>query len=293
MQVALPITPCEKDEDKVRWDRITIDGKECFMKRNTEPIEFQLNPNNHRLISYTNVANALRNEKLAIDYVRENTSVPVPNIVFYLDEGSRVYLATEVVQGIDMYDIEDPEDEEKVREQLDVYVKELETHRSSKIRGFGTDVCFPTLIDNVEAWFGREAFVEVEDEPFVLCHGDLHPGNVIVDPETMKINAIIDREYAGFYPSIIDPRRYKNHDIQIVHLSDGTLMPRMKHVDMARELIRRYRQEYHLEKKEREGVILWKDGKPKYKASTPSIQLPDPNKVLPGFAVDNFDCQKE
>lgn len=39
---------------------------------------------------------------------------------------------------------------------------------------------------------------EVKD--LVFCHSDLSAHNVIVNPETLKINAIIDWEYAGFFP---------------------------------------------------------------------------------------------
>lgn len=39
---------------------------------------------------------------------------------------------------------------------------------------------------------------EVKD--LVFCHNDLSTYNVIVDPETLKVKAVIDWEYAGFYP---------------------------------------------------------------------------------------------
>lgn len=35
---------------------------------------------------------------------------------------------------------------------------------------------------------------------FVFCHNDLGQHNVIVDPDTLKINAIIDWEFGGFWP---------------------------------------------------------------------------------------------
>lgn len=38
-----------------------------------------------------------------------------------------------------------------------------------------------------------------EKNDLVFCHNDLQASNVIVDPETLKIRAIIDWEYAGFY----------------------------------------------------------------------------------------------
>ena len=40
-----------------------------------------------------------------------------------------------------------------------------------------------------------------ESEDLVFCHNDLSMHNVIVDPATVKIKAIIDWEYAGFFPA--------------------------------------------------------------------------------------------
>ena len=39
-----------------------------------------------------------------------------------------------------------------------------------------------------------------ETQDLVFCHNDLSANNVIVDPDTLKIAAIVDWEYAGFYP---------------------------------------------------------------------------------------------
>jgi len=41
------------------------------------------------------------------------------------------------------------------------------------------------------------------------CHNDLSTNNVIVDPETLKVNAIIDWEYAGFYPEQFEGKFFK------------------------------------------------------------------------------------
>ncbi len=37
-------------------------------------------------------------------------------------------------------------------------------------------------------------------EDLVFCHNDLSTHNVIVDPATLKVRAIIDWEYSGYYP---------------------------------------------------------------------------------------------
>lgn len=46
-------------------------------------------------------------------------------------------------------------------------------------------------------------------ETLVFCHNDLSPYNVIVDPATLKIKAIIDWEYAGCFPPEFDKPYYK------------------------------------------------------------------------------------
>ena len=43
----------------------------------------------------------------------------------------------------------------------------------------------------------------------MLCHNDLSQYNVLVDEETLKITAIIDWEYAGFYPKEFEGAFYK------------------------------------------------------------------------------------
>ncbi|KAM5436619.1 hypothetical protein McanMca71_001737 [Microsporum canis] len=49
----------------------------------------------------------------------------------------------------------------------------------------------------------------LESEALVFCHNDLSTNNVIVDPETLKVRAIIDWEYAGFYPEEFEGMFYR------------------------------------------------------------------------------------
>lgn len=43
-----------------------------------------------------------------------------------------------------------------------------------------------------------------KERRFVLCHDDLSQHNMVVDPQTLKIRAILDWEYAGFYPGYFE-----------------------------------------------------------------------------------------
>jgi hypothetical protein len=40
-----------------------------------------------------------------------------------------------------------------------------------------------------------------ESEELVFCYNDLPTNNMTVNPETLKVNAIINWGYAGFYPA--------------------------------------------------------------------------------------------
>lgn len=221
-KVPLPITEPERKTNKRVYWSIDMGGKKIHLKRNLVPSEFQISSFTHQVVAWSDGANRLRNEKLAMDYVRENTCIPVPNVLFYLDEGDRVYLGTEHVSGVQMGDIKDPEKRLKVIEQLDAMVKELETHRSSTIRGFGVHPCFPYYVPRfVPECCAPKRYVENKDEGYPLCHGDVHEGNVLVDPKTLKITAVLDWEYAGYYPAEVDVRRYKFGE-DFLERPDGT-----------------------------------------------------------------------
>lgn len=48
-----------------------------------------------------------------------------------------------------------------------------------------------------------------ESDEYEFCHNDLSQYNIIVDPATLKIKAIIDWEYAGFFPPYFEAPFYK------------------------------------------------------------------------------------
>ncbi|KAL5341024.1 hypothetical protein BJX70DRAFT_396083 [Aspergillus crustosus] len=48
-----------------------------------------------------------------------------------------------------------------------------------------------------------------ENADYVFCHNDLSQHNVVVDPRSLKIQAILDWEYAGFYPEYFEAPFHK------------------------------------------------------------------------------------
>jgi len=70
----------------------------------------------------------------------------------------------------------------------------------------------------------------VEDFIYVFIHGDLSSSKIIVDPVTYKVIAILDWEYAGYYP--------KEHEIPYYERS----MPSAAHQRYFPEIFKQIKQ---------------------------------------------------
>lgn len=55
-----------------------------------------------------------------------------------------------------------------------------------------------------------------KEPSLVFCHNDLSAYNVIVDPSSFQIKAIVDWEYSGFLPPEFERPFYKRHGPSIV-----------------------------------------------------------------------------
>ncbi|KAF1976059.1 hypothetical protein BU23DRAFT_439737, partial [Bimuria novae-zelandiae CBS 107.79] len=53
--------------------------------------------------------------------------------------------------------------------------------------------------NNRDRWSWKR--ISAETDSFVLCHNDLGSQNIFVRPDTFEIVAIIEWEFAGFFPT--------------------------------------------------------------------------------------------
>ncbi|OAQ99266.1 hypothetical protein LLEC1_06058 [Akanthomyces lecanii] len=86
-----------------------------------------------------------------------------------------------------------------VCEELERHRAKLKTLRSSRLGG-PSGIAIPPYRVLKLAEAGRWDLQPAASDDYVFCHNDLSQQNVIVDPESLKIKAIIDWEYAGFFP---------------------------------------------------------------------------------------------
>ncbi|KAI5825285.1 hypothetical protein K523DRAFT_398156 [Schizophyllum commune Tattone D] len=187
--------------DKKYFDLVGQDGVRRFLKRSLTEAEWAIRTSDKSIIPAScDVRAHIRNEAAAIAFVRAHTNVPVPNVVCSFDDGGRTYIIEDVVPGVQMSDL--PEEAKlKVIEEIEAHMRTIHGIKGARMGGFCDGVpCLPyRLAQALPEGSAKIVFKPDISYELVLCHNNLAQYNVIVDPETLKINAILDWEFAGFY----------------------------------------------------------------------------------------------
>ena len=96
------------------------------------------------------------------------------------------------------------EDVAEVRRQMRMFSAELAEDTSEEPRSFVEEICLAPGYEHTLASIQLEHSLGVSNT-FPLCHGDLTTTNVIVSKDGSKVVAVIDWEYAGYYPYSCQP----------------------------------------------------------------------------------------
>ncbi|KAH6623339.1 kinase-like domain-containing protein [Chaetomium tenue] len=195
----------------------------AFIKRSLRPREFRTNQRGDLHIPRAN-GERIKNEADTLRYIREHTDIPVPTVYADFEDDGAYYLVVEYIEGVCMADL--TEDQKEVVElELDGHLNTLGGLRSNRVGGPSGIVIPPYRVMRrtvtVMAACSRPAGFVTRTEKdswnprpsrkkrFVFCHNDLSQHNVIVDPDTLKVKAIVDWEYAGFYPGCFEMLFYQ------------------------------------------------------------------------------------
>ncbi|KAK8150071.1 hypothetical protein G3M48_004275 [Beauveria asiatica] len=171
-----------------------------FIKRSLRPREYQTG---YRGIHIPPLGKQrLINEAESLQFIRQHTDIPVPTVYCHFLDDDAYYIITEFVDGISMADLSD-ERKSIVGNELERHTAKLKTLRSSRLGGPSGIVVPPYRVLKL-AESDRWNLQPSASDDYVFCHNDLSQQNVIVDPESLKIKAIIDWEYAGFFPPYFD-----------------------------------------------------------------------------------------
>ncbi|KAK4141190.1 kinase-like domain-containing protein [Dichotomopilus funicola] len=182
------------------FERKYYHREDVFIKRNLRPREYRTG---YRCLHVPRLGKErLMNEAAALRYIRQHTDIPVPRLYLDFEDDEAYYLATEYIEGVGMSSLSE-EQRAIVNKELSIHLAKLKTVRSNRIGGpSGLVIPSYRVMRQIKTDDWR---LQVSDQDeFVFCHNDLSQQNVIVDPDMLKINAIIDWEYAGFYPEYFE-----------------------------------------------------------------------------------------
>lgn len=173
-----------------------------FIKRNLTPSEYMVNSVGN-LVLPRMCMERMKNEVAAIRYVQSHTNIPTPNIRCAFEDHGRYYIITDLVPGVRMADLPDDKKAPVIKE-LEGYIAQMHAITSKVMGGFLGDVILPYRVDRAMPLDRSLKLRQATSPEFVLCHNDLSQHNIIVDETFLKINAILDWEYAGFFPPEFD-----------------------------------------------------------------------------------------
>lgn len=211
-EIAVGISPCSDAPRKPaeEWSAQTAERAyyrrdNVFIKRSLRPSEFITTLKGAVYIPRL-AKEKLQNEAASLRFVR-NAGIPVPTVYGAFEVDDAYFLIVEYIEGISMRNLTD--DQKKlVGAELDQHLATLRGLRSRELGGPSGIVLPPYRVmkcTDKDAWSLRPS----RSDEYVFCHNDLTHSNIIVDPVSLKINAIIDWEYAGFYPDYFEGHFYK------------------------------------------------------------------------------------
>ncbi|KAL2016403.1 hypothetical protein VTK56DRAFT_3788 [Thermocarpiscus australiensis] len=159
----------------------------------------------------------LRNEAATLKFVAANTTIPVPGCQLYKSKYGLLHLElSRITDGVLLFDIE-PGSRlvavKAVEEQLQSDV--LPQLRSLRRRFIGSvGASLPVFPPSRIYCLDRRSWPRISSDydEFVLCHNDLGPQNIFVDPDTFKIVGIIDWKFAGFFPPYFELPLYREFE---------------------------------------------------------------------------------
>lgn len=147
----------------------------------------------------------MMDENAALRYIKQNTTIPVPEVIEFSQKNGSWTLITKIIPGVMLEDIEDSKRQaaiEAVNHQMMFeMLPQLHKLTHQEVDSVDTDIpVYPPSIVLTEYPNKSWDRITCKDSKFVFCHNDLSGHNTLVDPESYKIVGIADWEYSGFFP---------------------------------------------------------------------------------------------
>lgn len=155
----------------------------------------------HYHSSADNLSQRWKNDAAILRFLRRETNIPLPPAECTFEDDGAFHLQTQHVQGVGMNELTQEEKETAMRE-LRQYVATLQSLRSDTPGVPGESLLYPPQWCTSGRWKINSCWKAKDGKGgYVFCHNDLGQHSVIVDPDTLAMKAIIDREFGGFWPA--------------------------------------------------------------------------------------------
>ncbi|KAL2756923.1 hypothetical protein ACRALDRAFT_2101756 [Sodiomyces alcalophilus JCM 7366] len=185
----------------VFFDRKLFAVENVFMKRTMRRHEWSDLDDEDKLPPSAAMPQRFRTDVAVQKYLRQKTDIPLPAFALVIEDDGAMHLIMEFVEGKPMDEL--PEADQKVVEmELQQHIKTLKSLRSDTPGVPGEPLMTAPQRVCDFGWKYHSAWRPRSDVrgDFVFCHNDLGRHNVLVNPNTLKITAIIDWEFGGFWP---------------------------------------------------------------------------------------------
>lgn len=198
----LPVSPDSlASSSAATAERAYYHQGDFFIKRTLRPSEYLTTVRGTKHVPRMNKGR-LQNEAAAMRFIRRVSNIPVPTLYGAFEVDGSFMLVTEYIDGVAMSELSE--------DQKRIVMEEVEQH-STTLRGIRSDtlggpsgIVIPPyrvmLASKKDDWPCKVS----REREFIFCHNDLSQHNIVVDPKTLKIRAILDWEYAGFFPAYFE-----------------------------------------------------------------------------------------
>lgn len=171
-----------------------------FIKRTLRRHEWQTASNGAVVVPPATYPQRWKTDAAILRYLHEKTDIPLPRLQCTYEDDGAFHHCTGYVEGVSMTAL--GEDEKRtVMKELSRHLATLQSLRSDTPHVPGELLLCPPQRVTGSQWKVNSCWRPRKLQgSYVFCHNDLGQHNVIVDPKTLKINAIIDWEFGGFWP---------------------------------------------------------------------------------------------
>ncbi|KAL6716766.1 hypothetical protein ACLMJK_006334 [Lecanora helva] len=145
----------------------------------------------------------MRNEAAALRFIAARTTIPVPKVISFKRVWGAYQLVMERIRGVSLDCIKGVERELAVRN-AEMYITstvlpQLKSLESSTMGALIGGIILPNRNISYSSDQGPSSVGSESEQLFTFCHNDLAQHNIMMDPDSLQVVAIIDWEGSGFY----------------------------------------------------------------------------------------------